>query len=229
MPCARLHPGDEPQDLALDGDVERGGRLVGDDERAARRRRRRRSGRAGASRPRARADRQRSTRSGSGTCTSSRSSRARASARPAVPAEDVDQPVGDLRADPARRVERGQRVLRDQRAGRADQAAALGWAGRARRSVPSEAGSGRPRSRPRGAGCRGSALPIIDLPAPDSPTRPRASPAATSSDTPRSRRLPVRRVSAERERFRTAQEAHRSTGSKRSFKPLAELARRRAR
>ena len=63
------------EDLGLDRDVERGGRLVGDEQPRLARQRERRAARAGACRPTAGAGSRRSRRSGSGMPTSSSSSR----------------------------------------------------------------------------------------------------------------------------------------------------------
>ena len=62
-----------------------------------------------------------------------------------------------------------------------------------------------------------TALPIMLLPAPLSPTSARTSPGSTVSDTERSTRAPLASV-ALRPRYVEAG-AHRSTGSKRAFSP----------
>ena len=68
----------QPEDLRLDGDVERRGRLVGDDDLAGRRPARGRSSPAGACRPTIRAETAARAARGSGICTSCSISIARA-------------------------------------------------------------------------------------------------------------------------------------------------------
>ena len=107
-----LHLG---QDLRLDGDVERGGRLVGDDQRRAGAAARSRSRRAGACRPRTGADRRRAARRATAMPTRASASRARpraAASRHALVREDR---LDHLRVDAQHRVQRHHRVLEDHR------------------------------------------------------------------------------------------------------------------
>ena len=77
MPSRRCRSLQQVEDLRLDGDVERGGRLVGDQQRAARRRAPWRSSRAGACRPTGGAGSRRSAAAAEGMRTSSSISMAR--------------------------------------------------------------------------------------------------------------------------------------------------------
>ena len=88
-PIFALQLAHEIEDLRLDGDVERGRRLVGDEQLRDCRRAPWRSSRAGACRPRAGADIRRARRSGSGMCTRRSISTARAARRCARRAPDA--------------------------------------------------------------------------------------------------------------------------------------------
>ena len=101
------------EDLRLRRDVERGRRLVGDDEVRARRRSPWRSSRAGACRPTSDADSRRSA-APDRRCERARTALRRRRAplsrsRPRCSSEHL----GDLRTDPYRRVERSHRLLED--------------------------------------------------------------------------------------------------------------------
>ena len=103
-----------------------------------------------------------------GRCTASSSSqRARAVARCDAEAREM---LVELRADGQHRIERGQRLLRDERDVAAEQrAAALRRASDEVVAVEPQAAAG--DREPGGSSCA-MARPTIDLPAPDSPTRP---------------------------------------------------------
>ena len=148
----RLHPRDQAQHLFLHRHVERGRRLVRDDQlRLGGEGRGDQDALAHPAR-RVRADSCAAPARARAICTSASSSRARASARSRGQPQDIHQPVGDLRPDPARGVQRRQRVLRDQRAGGARRAgAARPGAGAA--GPPRPAGSRPTAPRPRAAGC----------------------------------------------------------------------------
>ena len=103
------------EDLRLDRDVERGGRLVGDQQLAGCRPAPWRSSRAGACRPRAGAGTRRARRCGSGMPHQVAASRPRARAPRAGRAAGAAQRLGDLLADGEHRVERGHRLLEDHR------------------------------------------------------------------------------------------------------------------
>ena len=106
-----LHLG---EDLRLDGDVERGGRLVGDQQRRAGAAARWRSRRAGACRRRTDADRRRAARRATGCRPHERlaGARARAPLRDALVRGDR---LDHLGVDAQHRVERHHRVLEDHR------------------------------------------------------------------------------------------------------------------
>ncbi len=97
------------------GDVERRGRLVGDQQLAGRRRAPWRSSRAGACRRRAGADIARCAAPAPGMRTRRSISTARASAASRDQALVQRQRLGDLPADGQHRVERGHRLLEDHR------------------------------------------------------------------------------------------------------------------
>ena len=150
----RLHFGDEAQDLLLHGHVERGRRLVGDDELGLR-------GKGGgdqhplphAARELVRVARQHPIRIGD---VHLGQKIARALARlGAGQAEDRGEPVGDLAVDAADRVEGGERVLRDEGGGARDEPPALARA-EARSSFSPSAHRARAESSRRAAGCRRS-------------------------------------------------------------------------
>ena len=166
--AARLRLGEQVEHLGLHGDVEGGGRLVGDDQLRDRARWPRRSARAGAARrtartaaaapsPRAPARRPRSS---SSTALAARVAR--------VPQPVHPQRLGDLVADPAQLVERGERVLEDE----ADLAAAdrapgaLAAPGQVERR---RARSGRPAPAPSAPVRPTSVRAVTLLPEPDSP------------------------------------------------------------
>ena len=111
---ARCRSAQQLEDLRLDGDVERGGRLVGDQQVRLAGERHRRSSRAGACRRRTGADSRRARRSASGMPTSASSSTARrarlAPRRVAVmrsAASAICSPIAE------HGIERGHRVLED--------------------------------------------------------------------------------------------------------------------
>ena len=132
-----LHLGDQLHDARLDGDVERGGRLVGDRPGAARWRTPWRSARAGTCRRKADADSAPAARRRRGRCTAS-SMRQRAVA-PLLAAAHAEarQMLVELRADGQHRVERRQRLLRDEGDVAAEQRAARAPAACVTRSAPS--------------------------------------------------------------------------------------------
>ena len=137
VPCALLHVADEPQDLLLHRHVERRGRLVRDDQSSVRARRRPRSARAAACRRKAHADRLRSTRSGSRICTSSRSLSASARAASASSPRQSLRPSVSCASIRRAGIERGHRVLRNQRDALADEPAQRAASRIVRRSAPS--------------------------------------------------------------------------------------------
>ena len=96
----------------------------------------------------------------------------------------------------------------------------------ASRSDAAEPAPGPRRRRRRAAGCRRSSRRSCVLPAPLSPTRPRTSPGCDAeADTDRSKPLAgVLRSATLKIADLEIGAAHCSTGSKRSFKPFAELA-----
>ena len=178
---------EQVEHLLLHGDVERGGRLVGDDQRGRRPSGPCRSSPAAACRRR--------TRAGTGA------PGAPASAIRTAP-QPVDGPgerltlrsmpwwwrgdLGELAADPAGGVEGGHRVLEHhrQRGARASVAAPR-WR-RCSRSVPSSS-SREASTRPASSTSRETASAVSDLPEPDSPTTPTASPRRTAKLTPADR------------------------------------------
>ena len=110
-----LQQADQRQDLRLHGHVERGRRLVGDQQRRGGTTAPSRSSRAGACRRRAGADSASAPARASGmrTCSSMRSASARA-ARAVLALVQPDR-LADLVADREHRVERGHRLLEDHR------------------------------------------------------------------------------------------------------------------
>ena len=147
----RLHLGQQLEDLRLDRDVERGGRLVGDQQLRACRPAPWRSSRAGACRRRTGADSRARGAAAFGICTSRSISTARVHRRPARQPCVRAQRLGDLLADRVDRVERGHRLLEHH----ADLARADLVHLRRRRAGSGRGpatGSGRPRSGP--AACR---------------------------------------------------------------------------
>ena len=110
-----LEPLHQLEDLRLDRDVERGRRLVGDQERRVARRAPSRSSRAAASRPRTGAGSRRRRRVGFEMPTSASSSTTRARACRRVSRCVRAQLLGDLPADRVDRRQRRHRVLEDHR------------------------------------------------------------------------------------------------------------------
>ena len=176
---ALLHLGDQLHDARLDRHVERGGRLVGDHAGAACWRRPSRSARAGTCRRRADADTCSSSSAPCGRCTDSNASSACSRHSRGLRRPMRARCSSQLLADGQHRIERGERLLRDERDVAAEQAAALlrrpSSRGRRRRTraLPPVT------EKPDGRSCA-MVRPIIDLPAPDSPTRPRTFPAPAS-------------------------------------------------
>ena len=114
-PVSLLQLAHQVEDLRLDRDVERGGRLVGDQQLRARRRAPSRSSRAAACRPRAGAGTARRGAPAPG-CAPGAASRPRAaSRRRATSPRCSTSALGDLAADRQHRVERGHRLLEDHR------------------------------------------------------------------------------------------------------------------
>ena len=169
--------------LALDDDVERAGRLVGDDHLG----------------PQADGDGDADALLHAAAQLVRDTCPRRSRRRPTL-CEQLADPLVDARArtactpwsrsasaiwslHPHHRVERVHRALGDQRdLGQPASAASpprRGRAGRRRRGAP-----GRPRSCPGGLIRRSRARAIVDLPEPDSPTRPSRSPACRSKLTP---------------------------------------------
>ena len=103
----------QPQDLRLDGHVERRGRLVGDQDLRIAGERHARSSRAGACRRRIRADSCRTGASDRESRPARRISIAAARASRGVEALVIADALGDLVADPHHRVEMAGRVLED--------------------------------------------------------------------------------------------------------------------
>ena len=112
VPVWRLQLAHQVEDLRLDGDVERGGRLVGDQELRDRRPAPWRSSRAGACRPTACADSRRRAARARG-CARVRASRWRARAPRRAERRGGADRLGDLVADRVGRIERGHRLLED--------------------------------------------------------------------------------------------------------------------
>ena len=177
--------GQQLEDLRLDGDVERGGRLVRDQQARGGRPAPWRSSPAGACRPRAGADRRRraARRSGMPTWPQQRDRPAPCAARAAEP-QVAAQRLGDLRRRSQHRVQRGHRVLEDH--GDAVAAQPLPCARfrqlqrcRGPRSSTAPAGGRLGRfSRPH------EAMAVMLLPLPLSPTTPRVSPRPSSKEMP---------------------------------------------
>ena len=175
-------PVEDAEHLRLDRHVERGGRLVGQDQAGLGRQR------DGDADPLPHAARQ-LVREGAvallGVADADlveQVERPRPGGRPAHP-QPLARHLGDLVADPHGRVQRGERVLEDHRHRRRDSCAAL------RRA---QAGHVRPPTTTlppvirAGTGSRSIAARSVRLlPDPDSPTRPTASPACAVSETPR--------------------------------------------
>ena len=133
---------------------------------------------------------------------------------PSRPVQDIDQPISDLRSDPPRGIERGQRVLRDQGARCTNAAAAFGGfeihqIGAVEQDLAAHVFDGlRQDAEHRLADHRFTGATFadeaVDLARRDI-ERDSAQQAAAAPD--------AQFQSADR------QETHRSTGSKRSFKP----------
>ena len=116
MPSSALQVVAAVEDLRLDGDVERRGRLVGDQQLRLGRRAPWRSSRAGACRRRAGADSRRAARRGIRDARPGRAARPRAAApRRGRQSRVQPQRLGDLLADVQHRVERRHRLLEDHR------------------------------------------------------------------------------------------------------------------
>ncbi len=145
--CSSAH---QLEDLRLDGDVERGGRLVGDQQLRARRRAPWRSSPAGACRRRADADSRRARCARRSGCRPGRSSSTSRSAR-CAPRRGRDasrSDLADLVADREHRVEAGHRLLEDH----ADAAAA--------HRLRSSASPSAQRSRPSKRTCPPVIMPV---------------------------------------------------------------------
>ena len=169
--------GEEVRDLRLRRGVERGERLVEHDHGRARRRAPARSRCAAAGRPRTRAGSLRAAAAGRPTWSSSVATRAPTAAQRGRAPSDA-QRLADLLADPAPRVERRERVLEHHLQPR--ELARTRAAGRAagprcpsKRIVPAA-----------GATMPTAARASVDLPQPDSPTRPTIWPRSTSRLAP---------------------------------------------
>ena len=160
--------GEEVQDLGLHRDVERRGRLVEEQDRAARGSARGRSRRAGAGRPRAGAG------SGSGSAGPSPTSASAARAMRGVARRRCRgwrAARRRVRSTVWRGMQRAVGVLEDHL-----HAAGEGLVAAARHRLRR-----RRRSRPPATGARPQmARSTVDLPEPDSPTRPKAPPRATA-------------------------------------------------
>ena len=167
----------------MHGDIERGGRLVGDDEaRIARKGHGDQHALAHAAgqlmrilRQQLRGARQpRGRQHGDGAL-------ARAVPRRAA---EPRQMLVELRADGEHRIERGHRRLRDEGDGAAEQRTPRAPAPCARDPRRRTAAIPTVTAKPAGKSCA-MARPTMDLPAPDSPTRPRIFPGARSNDRSR--------------------------------------------
>ena len=161
--------------------------------------------------------RARCARSGSATSASAAATAARSAAprRPQV----APQRLGDLAADPHQRVERGERLLEHDLRDRAAQRAQRRIGAPTTSCAVEPDRSGRRRAR-RAAG-PATASEVSDLPEPDSPMRPRRSPASSEKDTSRTS---GRRAGARRESPDDLEEAHRAlrlVGSASSRRPSA--------
>ena len=189
-----LQPLEELEDLRLDGDVERGGRLVGDEQRRAGRRAPSRSSRAGACRPRAGAGtRRRAARAtGCRPAAASRSARARASPRrrPSGAARIASTIWSPTVKTGFSEVIGSWKIIE---ISLPRMRAHLGARRASSRFVPSEAGSRPPTMRPGGLGMRRRIeSAVTHLPQPDSPTSPASRPRRPRT-TRRRRRAPRRR------------------------------------
>ena len=210
---ADLHARDQLQDLLLDGDIQRRGGFVGDDQlRLGGKRRCDQDALAHSSRQFMRIGSQHPVRIGD-LHLGQQFARAGVGIG-AGPAQDIDQPVGDLRPDPVAGVQRGQRVLRDQR-GRCANPFAPQGRGQLQKVHPVEQDFSR-SDFDRGRQDTEDGLADHRLPR-----------AGLSHQTAHLSGCDIQRNAPEERRafFQThgqvadGQEAHRSTGWKRSFSP----------
>ena len=148
VPCSRVQFADQREDLRLRRDVERGGRLVGDQQRGFEHQRHRDHDRAGAGRRRADADTTRSSARDRAAATSRTIVAARAVARRGGAAARCASraPRRSGRRSACTGIERGHRLLEDHRHARAAQRAQARLA-RARARSRRRAGSAPPVAR----------------------------------------------------------------------------------
>ena len=195
------------EDLRLDGDVERGGRLVGDQHLGLARPARRRSSRAASGRRRAGTDTRRSAARRPG-CRPRRSSSSACSRAPPC-RERVCRSITSAICAPdgEHRVQRGRRApgRSSPRACRAPRASPPRAA--PSRSTPSQRRPRPPAMRPASGSSRMSDSAVIDLPQPDSPTSAKHSPVRSSKSMPSTARTLAGCGSVEapvRQRFATS-------------------------
>ena len=173
MPASRWSSAEQVEHLGLDHHVERGRRLVGDQQR-----RLARQG-EGDEHPLALAARQLVrvlARPAAPAARPARAARRRVAWSAAAPAGGVQlDGLGDLVADPLHRVERVQRALEHDR--RARPAHGAQPPRLHRRDVLAAEQDLRPRCASPGGSRRSTAAAIVDLPQPDSPASPTVSPA----------------------------------------------------
>ena len=177
-----LHLGDQPHDARLDGDVERGGRLVGDDQPRLARQMPWRSARAGTCRRRAGADSGAAAPRRRGRCTASSSSSMRSRRSRAATPMRVEMLVElgpmvstGLSADSG---SCGMNAISRPSSARRAPACIV------TRSSPSNRRLPPVTAKPGGSSCA-MARPTIDLPAPDSPTSRARFPASSANDRSR--------------------------------------------
>ena len=195
MPSSPLQVLQQVEDLRLDGDVERGGRLVGDQQLRARRRAPWRSSRAGACRRTAGADSRRAPLAATGMPHQLQHLDGASRAPPAATTADVRQDrLDDLVAEVKTGLSEviGSWKIIDDRGCRAARASLVGQ--RLSRSRPSNS-TDRRRDRAGGLGTR----PMIEsavtlLPQPDSPTSPTVLPRPTAKSMPSTARNRPRSV-----------------------------------
>ena len=168
----------DPDDLRLDQHVERGRRLVGDDERRAQHQRRARSSAAAACRRRTRAGRRGS---GSAGCPSAAAPRASGAATSSLEIDSaraacsVSSKCSEIRISGFSRVSGSWKIMPEVDAAHAR---AAPWRSSVQHVVALEQHLAVARRRRRAAG-PSSPRPSVDLPQPDSPTRPRISPGCS--------------------------------------------------
>ena len=183
------------EDLRLDGDVERRGRLVGDQHLRIAATAPWRSSRAGACRRRAGAGYSSSRRLASAMRTRSSISPRALARRPPRHAEMAHDVLGDLRADRQHRIEAGHRLLEDHRDAMAAQALHLLFARAPSAPRPRSGSSPRRCGRSRAGSGAGSRAPSPTCRSPIRPRCPASRRAPASNDTPSTARTTPSSVS----------------------------------